>query len=100
MSPPVLEAARSRLASALQAQGAQVAQPGADQTANARQIVHEEIFNVADDIESYVICLKEAARRGDEARMHDYFADIVRCGAELRSADERLSVLARLGGGK
>jgi hypothetical protein len=66
----------------------------------AVQLVHEEIFNAADEIESLAICLKEAALRGDEARMRGYFTDIVRCGAELRSADERLATLARLGEGK
>ena len=97
MSPPVLEAARSRLAGVLQSQGAQ---PAADQTAKPRQLVHEEIFNAADEIESLAICLKEAARRGDEARIHGYFTDIVRSGAELRSADERLAALRNLGGQK
>jgi hypothetical protein len=67
-----------------------------DQNAASKGFLYEEIFNAADEIESLSIGLKEACCRSDEARTHGYFRDIVRCGAELRSADERLAALGKL----
>jgi hypothetical protein len=80
---------------------AQAAQPAAeDLTAASKWLVREEIFRAADELESFSACIKEAARRGDDARIHGYFADVVRVGSELRSADDRLSALAKMGGGQ
>jgi hypothetical protein len=73
---------------------------GADPTTAAQCIVFEEIFSAADLIESFAIGLKEAARRGDQVRVHGYFADIVEYGAALRRADARLTALEKLGGQK
>jgi hypothetical protein len=69
-----------------------------DPTAASQRLVFDEIASTADLIESYAISLKEAARRDERVSVHTYFADIVRCGAELRRADDRLAALAKLGG--
>jgi hypothetical protein len=71
-----------------------------DATSASKWLIREEVFHAASDLESFAICLKEATRRGDDARIHTYFTDVVRCGAELRSADERLAALAKMGGGQ
>jgi hypothetical protein len=77
-----------------------VSDQSTDPTAAAQWIVLEEVFSAADFIESLAIGLKEAARRGDQVRVHSYFADVVEYGAVLRSADARLTALEKLGGQK
>jgi hypothetical protein len=69
-----------------------------DPTAGAKQLVLDEAYGDADFLESFAACIKEAVRRGDCARFHSYFAEIVKCGSALRSADERLTALEKLGG--
>jgi hypothetical protein len=67
-----------------------------DPTAASRRLVFDELAGTADLIESYAICLKEAARRDDRVRAHSYLADIVRCVATARGAYSRIAVLAGL----
>jgi hypothetical protein len=77
-----------------------VADRGADPTAAAQWLAFEEIFGSADQIESFSICLKEAARRADRVRVHGYLVDIVRRSNGAREAYGRIATLAKLGGGQ
>jgi hypothetical protein len=92
-----MERARSIIAARNEAKAAQVE---ADRTAGAYWLVREEIWRAADELKSLATDIRGACRRGDDDRVHAYFRDIVRVGAELRSADGRLSALEKLGGGK
>ena len=66
--------------------------------AASRRLVFDELASTADLIESFAICLKEAARRDDRVRVHGYVADLVRCVNDARGAYGRVSALAKLGG--
>jgi hypothetical protein len=86
---------------------AQVARPDAklaaadDHTAASQRLIFfDEIAETADLIQSFSIGLLEAARRTDRVRVHDYIADIVRCGNDARGAYARIAALAKLGGGQ
>lgn len=68
-----------------------------DPTAASRRLIFDELAGAADFLESYAVCLKEAARRADRVRAHGYLADIARCFAGARSAYARISALAGLG---
>ena len=72
--------------------------PSPDPTAASRRLVFDELAGTADLIESFAICLKEAARRDDRVRVHGYIADIVRCVSDARGAYGRIAALAKLGG--
>jgi hypothetical protein len=65
-------------------------------TAASQRLVFDEIVGTADLIESFAICLKEAARRADRVRVHGYIADIVRRVTYARGAYGRIADLARL----
>ena len=97
MSPPVLEAARSRLASAIQAQSAQ---PAEDPTINSQRLVYDELAGAFDLLVSFSIGAQEAARRSDRVRVHGYLADVGRCFNDAREAYGRIAALAKLGGGQ
>ena len=98
MSPPVLEAARSRLAGALQSHAAQVAPPAAeDPTLNPQLLIFDEIASGADFTQSYLIGLLEAARRADRVRVHGYLVDIKRDVDAMIAAYGRISSLEKLG---
>jgi hypothetical protein len=66
-------------------------------TAASQRLVFDELAGVADYIESFAICLKEAARRDDRVRVHGYIADIVQCVTAARGAYGRIAALAKLG---
>jgi hypothetical protein len=68
-----------------------------DPTAASQRLVFDELAGTADFLESYAVCLKEAARRADRVRAHGYLSDIARCFADARSAYARISALAGLG---
>jgi hypothetical protein len=91
MSTPVLEAARSRLASAIQVQAP---------TLNSQRLVYDELANAFDLLVSFSIGAQEAARRGDRVRVHGYLADVGRCFNDARDAYGRIAALAKLGGGQ
>jgi hypothetical protein len=65
-------------------------------TAAYQRLVFEELAGVADYVESFAICLKEAARRDDRVRAHGYICDLVRCVANARGAYARIAALAGL----
>jgi hypothetical protein len=68
-----------------------------DPTAASRRLIFDELAGAANFLESYAVCLKEAARRADRVRAHGYLSDIARCFADARGAYARISALAGLG---
>lgn len=70
--------------------------PREDHTAASQRILFDNLAATADLIESFAICLKEAARRDDRQRVHSYLGDIFRCVADARGAYGRVSDLVKL----
>jgi hypothetical protein len=68
-----------------------------DPTAESQRLVFGELASVADLIESFAVCLREAARRDDRVRVHGYVCDLARCIADARGAYGRIADLAKLG---
>ncbi len=65
-------------------------------TAASQRLVFDELASTADLIESFAICLREAARRDDRSRVHGYLVDIVRCVGSARGAYGRIGDLMKL----
>ena len=65
-------------------------------TAASQRLVFDDLAGTADLIESYAICLKEAARRDDRSRVHGYLVEIVGCVGSARAAYGHLGDLAKL----
>jgi hypothetical protein len=90
--------------SAAASEATQVAQAHPDAklaaTEAAQWPVFEEIYGSGDRLESFAICLKEAARRADRVRVHGYICDLIRTANGLREPYSRIVTLEKLGGEK
>jgi hypothetical protein len=69
-----------------------------DPTTESQRLVFDEIAGSADLIESYAICLREAARRDDRDRVHAYLGNIATQFISARDAYYRIRELAKLRG--